>query len=919
MGKKNKSNRKRKRGCGGGGGAVVVGGDDRDDRAGTSTTTTAAAAAEDDDNNSSKGKDESRRRPNLPPRNNGGVASSKNNNRGGGGGGSGSHNGAVVPLAFPGHLPRPKSGLLRGDDPTYRLSFEAALETSYEGFVVDEDLLSRGGGGGDNEDLLDEKKVAKALRSRRQLRDCFRVDVTQPFGLGTKCAKTYVTRCLVGEAGTTYKYLGLRMFAYPWPTAIGRLRDLLEDRTASHLRKLDGKREGRGAPPTRGRAEYDICLINKMTIGQQRHKEHQQGSNKNSSKQQHLKVEPVSKLKTAVSWHADSSLEHYSTIAVYQLLLNDDESPAGNGDRRHSHNSNSSAKNSKDGRSDDWTVALRVAPGSEGPQTNLQNRSSSNDSNASKRRKGPRGSIEDSVDKETPFLGVSLPSNSAYYMLDDFNHHHQHAVLTTSTWSNRAASTRYSLTYRLLRESHNVAYQLARCQRAAQQFHTKGHKVYRSEQLLLTEIESEWIRQFYVQGRQHRESLWATWGDSIRQLLRYWSQLERRTYQTEQFLVMAARGQFASQEHPPPQEGGYDRDGASADTAYSSTTTKAERRKLREKQRKAVASMKELLDRESSSKPGNGNNRKKTLLYEMLADAFEERAVMRELWSQREKDPVFREMDEKYRPLPLPFVFDCDVSTVGVGGCNGSQASTTSDGEQEEVGMSPLPGTPEALRQRAADLRAYGRAYCSGNPQDLPASACESSPPVAADTISHSDRCRANTSRNDGLEDAHPKPLEWPGWGSQQVELGLEMQCPWAEALIDGRKSIETRAYELPPGLIGKWIAIIQTPRGKAGISAIGDWLDFGPANPARIVGWCKFSELVKYDSRHDFEKAEKLHLVASDSGYGWKNGTTKAIFGWVVGEYKKGNDIVDGNEKKERRKKYTSAVRRMRSLYQLL
>lgn len=38
----------------------------------------------------------------------------------------------------------------------------------------------------------------------------FRADVTQPFGLGTKCAVTYVTRTLVGEPGTTYKYLGLR-------------------------------------------------------------------------------------------------------------------------------------------------------------------------------------------------------------------------------------------------------------------------------------------------------------------------------------------------------------------------------------------------------------------------------------------------------------------------------------------------------------------------------------------------------------------------------------------------------------------------------------------------------------------------------------------------------------------------------------
>ncbi|CAN0444241.1 unnamed protein product, partial [Hapterophycus canaliculatus] len=28
-----------------------------------------------------------------------------------------------------------------------------------------------------------------------------------------------------------------------------------------------------------------------------------------------------------------------------------------------------------------------------------------------------------------PAVAVALPSRSAYFLLDDFNHHHQHAVL----------------------------------------------------------------------------------------------------------------------------------------------------------------------------------------------------------------------------------------------------------------------------------------------------------------------------------------------------------------------------------------------------------------------------------------------------------------------------------------------------------
>jgi hypothetical protein len=85
-------------------------------------------------------------------------------------------------------------------------------------------------------------------------------------------------------------------------------------------------------------------------------------------------------------------------------------------------------------------------------------------------------------------------------MLDDFNHHHQHAILA-------GEGIRFSSTHRLLRESHNVNFQLERCKKVCSMFHKKG-KVWRSEQLLLTEIESEWIRQFYIQGQQHYDLLW---------------------------------------------------------------------------------------------------------------------------------------------------------------------------------------------------------------------------------------------------------------------------------------------------------------------------------------------------------------------------------------------------------------------------
>jgi alpha-ketoglutarate-dependent dioxygenase FTO len=145
---------------------------------------------------------------------------------------------------------------------------------------------------------------------------------------------------------------------------------------------------------------FDIALINRM---------------ENSS---NLKQEPsLGEGKCSVSWHADSSLEHYSTIAVYHSL---DQPPTADGAR---------------------SVALRVAPHSEGPTAS---------------RRGT--DIESSIATETPPIAVSLPSGSVYYLLVDFNHHHQHAVLAEGD-----AGVRFSSTHRLLHDSHNVSYILERC------------------------------------------------------------------------------------------------------------------------------------------------------------------------------------------------------------------------------------------------------------------------------------------------------------------------------------------------------------------------------------------------------------------------------------------------------------------------
>ena len=125
----------------------------------------------------------------------------------------------------------------------------------------------------------------------RQFRECLhgiqadgllaRHDVTQPMGLGTRLARTRVTRCLIGKPGITYKYLGVRMFAHPWSgqestaacAAMGALSARLERRAA----RCGGERSG-----------FNLVLLNRMAPE----------ARQSAKQERDYGMEPVS-----VSWH----------------------------------------------------------------------------------------------------------------------------------------------------------------------------------------------------------------------------------------------------------------------------------------------------------------------------------------------------------------------------------------------------------------------------------------------------------------------------------------------------------------------------------------------------------------------------------------------------------------------------------------
>lgn len=592
---------------------------------------------------------------------------------------------SALPLAFPQHLPTPTNIFLRNEK-TYEESFQAALNTSYLGLVVDspETVLHESTLHIDNSKNGGNKKRKTPAKAQQPLcrtlqamasQGIFQTDVTQPFGLGSKCAKTYVTRCLVGDHGTTYKYLGLRMFAYRWdreqqngknsndesnPSSeqhsqtklcheIGAFKDqVLVPRTKIHLKELQNQRKSQASYGiNRSRSDYNICLINRM-----------------DSSSKDYKLEPgMEQQNIAVAWHADSSLEHFSNIAVYQLILPND--------------SNDCNANNDNGENSGWQLALRTTPNAEGP--NIQ--------------------ADHSPDPNIPQISIGLPSGSAYYMLDDFNHHHQHAVLYDDNEAGRdtTPTIRYSATYRLLRPSHTVAEVLEQCQRVCRSFHKRGVKTWRSEQLLLTHVESEWLRQFYIQGKHHFEKLWKdNWDAPLLQLWKYWQQLEERTRQTIDLLQFAAQGKcnenhirIDDKEAPPP--------------------SKAER-KIRDKKRKAHTTLEGLIERSTAVDGMHSGQDALFLIYRPFADLLQERATLREKWQKREKDHAFVTMQQQFRPLPWPVQYNTQ----------GDPHSPLNTEKDSIMAVSSLPGSPGELNQIADRLIMFGKAFDSGKASFLP-------------------------------------------------------------------------------------------------------------------------------------------------------------------------------------------------------
>ncbi|CAM9326203.1 unnamed protein product, partial [Ectocarpus sp. 4 AP-2014] len=480
---------------------------------------------------------------------------------------------------------------------------------------------------------------------------------------GKRLSRTFVTRTLVGDAGITYKYLGLRLFAHPWglgesdfrkgpgdgladalndpcladlfsndgASSVGRSEDNLRgssvddnDRVADTLRKVGDlsecmrlrasamlKEEVGGAGGEKGSCAFNLTLINRMEC---------------SGAKRDLKPDPLFSMgKCSVSWHADSCLQDFSTIGVYHCT---DPVPA----------------------EPDWGIALRVSTEARGggdgggDGDGVSNGEKTRRKEADRRLKpGPKAvssvaaSAAEAVPEKqggevlTPPLLIPLQSGDAYFLLDDFNHFHEHAVVSGSS------TLRYSSTHRVANTDGNTfSHVQKRCEQAlagggsAASGGDDGQILnlaqVRAEQALLTELESEWLNQFWVQGRRHA-SLHPWWRGPMALVLATWRELERRTSLTVQRL-MFLRGQGGG-EGVEPGGGGRAAEAAVVEPA-------------------AIAKA-----------------------FETVLRALEERRESRSRWSARFADPAYRSLAADLAPV-VPALWPAEGSRSGDVGEEGS-------------------------------------------------------------------------------------------------------------------------------------------------------------------------------------------------------------------------------------------------------
>ena len=382
-----------------------------------------------------------------------------------------------------------------------------------------------------------------------------------------------------------------------------------------------------------------------------------------------------------------------------------------------------------------------------------------------------------------------------------------------------------------------------------------------------------------------------TWKEPICTLLKYWTKLEVRTKQVLDVLSLASQ----------------ERCHINLSVSSTSTSLFRSQKKLREKKRKALVAMENILNRTHELTAND--------IYTSMSELIEGRAMMRLQWAQRENDHVFKRMSTDYKPIKAPLLFNTQNNYEKDEICASPLLVPRSHEELsliQEVGSSPLPGSAEYLLQIAQDLKKFGTAYDTKNTSDLPQGKHAMNGCSEEESGAVGDDKLASFTTPKARRIFEFKAGDWEGWS--KIDVGLEMQDPWGNLLLDGLKTIETRAYNIPISLLGKRIEILQSKSGNDGVSALESSIKGEEAIEMVIqnIGFVIFDRVISYRYKAKFQSDESKHLVSRNSGYGWKD-NTDIIYGWVVKQVVK-YEKDDFSQKK----KIVKLTRRMRSLYEI-
>jgi hypothetical protein len=311
----------------------------------------------------------------------------------------------------------------------------------------------------------------------------------------------------------------------------------------------------------------------------------------------------------SVAWHADSSLQDSTCISVYVAqhsaeATNFELPPA--------------PPRPVSSQPRPWRLALRVVHDAEGPAMRAS------------------GGAPGRRDHSTPALLVPLLDGDSYHMLGDFNHNHQHAVIQPASLHEKGAGAgaggdrgevRYSSTHRVAVEEgatfRSVQRRALKAVAAAAE-EAEGaastaaatFSVWAEEQECLDALEFEWLRQWYVQGAAHRDSHpW--WASRMAALEDLWLALERLTLRRVAAIRAAANGPRKKQKGNAPGAGGAREGGEGGAAGHAGANPSA----------LAAAAA-------------------------ALHAALARRQRLRNAWAERERDPIFDQLDEGYRPMP---------------------------------------------------------------------------------------------------------------------------------------------------------------------------------------------------------------------------------------------------------------------------